>query len=128
MSHPAYFCILRKNFLCVCLEDTSDMSKYKREMTLNFSFNTINPVWWQDRDFRRIRARQLYFLSNLSWENTSGYCLVKWVWKSRKRKDPQDPANSWFKLGRQWRQAPGWEQDTEFKKKSKRDLHETDIE
>ena len=78
--HQIFVCL--ENFIST--EDTSDMSKYKREMTLNFSFYTTNQVWWQDRGFRHIRARQLYFLSNLSWENTSGYCLVKWVWKSRK--------------------------------------------
>lgn len=122
--HQIFVCL--ENFISI--EDTSDMSKYKREMTLNFSFYTANQVWWQDRDFSHIRARQLYFLSNLSWENTSGSCLVKWVWKSRERKDLQDPANSWFKLRRQWRQVLGWEQDTECKTKSERGLHETDIE
>ena len=114
--HQIFVCL--ENFIST--EDTSDMSKYKREMTLNFSFYTTNQVWWQDRGFRHIRARQLYFLRNLSWENTSGYCLVKWVWKSRERKDSQEPANSWFKLGRQWRQVPGWEHDTGFKKESER--------
>lgn len=88
------------------LEYTSDMPTDKGKTILNLAFYTTNQVWWQKGDFRYIRSQKVDFLSNLSWENTSGLLSSQMSVKPRERKDAQDPANR-FKEGSEGKSQNG---------------------